>query len=47
MKCNNCGKEVSDDAKFCSECGTKIERPMLAETVSSAKITMLKPYLDE
>jgi uncharacterized membrane protein YvbJ len=25
MKCNNCGAEVSDNAKFCGECGASIE----------------------
>lgn len=24
MYCKNCGKELSSDAKFCSECGTKV-----------------------
>lgn len=24
MKCNNCGKEISENAKFCSGCGTSI-----------------------
>lgn len=27
-KCNNCGAVVSDTAKFCPECGTKIEREL-------------------
>lgn len=25
MYCKNCGHEISDDAKFCSNCGTKVE----------------------
>jgi len=25
MKCSNCGKVLSDDCNFCSECGTKID----------------------
>jgi len=25
IKCNNCGKEMPDNAKFCLECGSKIE----------------------
>lgn len=25
MLCKNCGHEISDDAKFCSNCGTKVE----------------------
>ena len=26
MFCKNCGKQIDDNAKFCIECGTKIER---------------------
>lgn len=26
MKCTNCGKELSDAAKFCDGCGSKIEQ---------------------
>ena len=26
MKCENCGFELTDTAKFCPECGTKVER---------------------
>ena len=26
MKCPNCGEEIPDTAKFCGECGTKIEK---------------------
>ena len=26
MKCQNCNAEISDSAKFCPECGSKIER---------------------
>ena len=26
MKCPNCKSEISDEALFCSECGTKIEK---------------------
>ena len=25
IKCPKCGAELSDDTKFCSHCGTKIE----------------------
>ena len=25
MYCNNCGKKLDDDAKFCPECGSKIQ----------------------
>jgi len=40
MKCTNCGKEVANDALFCSFCGTKIERnevsPNLNQTEENA-----------
>jgi len=26
MVCSNCGKELNDDAKFCTNCGTKVEK---------------------
>lgn len=26
MYCKNCGKEISDDSKYCPECGIEIER---------------------
>ena len=25
MFCKNCGSELSDSAKFCTKCGTKVE----------------------
>ena len=24
MYCNNCGKEIKDDATFCNNCGNKV-----------------------
>ena len=35
MKCSKCGAELSDDTKFCSYCGNKIEAvtpPPIKET---------------
>ena len=26
MICNQCGAQISDDVKFCPNCGTKIEK---------------------
>lgn len=31
MNCPNCGKEVREDAKFCSECGTRLEQQKIEE----------------
>ena len=28
MKCTNCGASLSDSAKFCPECGTKVVREL-------------------
>lgn len=44
MYCKNCGSEISEDAKFCSQCGTpvaaepKAAEPKAAESVTSAEI---------
>lgn len=34
MFCTNCGKEIADHAKFCSECGTQV--PELKEEPNTA-----------
>ena len=31
MKCQNCGAEILDKAKFCPKCGTKVEYPPVAQ----------------
>ena len=44
MICNNCGKEINDDAKFCKFCGTKVEniyvseQPVASEPVSNNQV---------
>ena len=38
MKCPKCGAEISEDAKFCSYCGYKIETnssPIMSENASN------------
>ena len=35
MFCKVCGKELSDSAIFCGNCGTKIEREVVAENVEA------------
>lgn len=37
MFCTNCGKELSDTAKFCTGCGTKVEASPVAEAASVAE----------
>ena len=37
MNCTNCGKELSPEAKFCLECGTKAPEPMVNQVLNCAK----------
>lgn len=37
MKCKNCGSELASDAKFCRDCGNKIEQDTQAEGVDLAE----------
>ena len=25
MKCNNCGKELKENSRFCTECGARVD----------------------
>ena len=37
MYCSNCGKQISDDVKFCTECGADIKTgiiPLKAKSVA-------------
>ena len=45
MKCSKCGAELSEDTKFCSYCGNKVEMPPKQETVSEEDIPPIS--LDE
>ena len=38
MFCKNCGHEISDDSKFCSNCGTKVEREVEEEIVEPIEV---------
>ena len=38
MFCENCGKELSDSAKFCSDCGTPTTGEILATTINDEDI---------
>lgn len=38
IKCSKCGVELSDDTKFCSYCGNKIEVTMPLSTPDGKKI---------
>ena len=31
MKCTNCGKDLNDNAAFCSECGTPVNAQQASE----------------
>ena len=37
MSCKNCGKEIEDNAKFCSNCGFNFESENQAEKVIVSK----------
>lgn len=45
IKCPNCGSELRDDAKFCGECGAKIEAP--APVTEEAKPEALEEVATE
>ena len=37
--CSNCGKELSDNAKFCSKCGSKCEEVVQEKKVKSGPMS--------
>jgi len=47
MICRNCGKEISDDAKFCTFCGSKVEmiayEPVAEPVVEPAAESVVEP----
>lgn len=45
MRCSKCGAELSEDTKFCSYCGNKVEMPPKQENVSEKDIPPIS--LDE
>lgn len=45
MRCSKCGAELSEDTRFCSYCGNKVEMPPKQETVSEEDIPPIS--LDE
>lgn len=45
MRCSKCGAELSEDTKFCSYCGNKVEMPPKQENVSEEDIPPIS--LDE
>lgn len=44
MFCSNCGKEITDGAKFCANCGVQVGAVIL--TTSEAKPSFLKSAFD-
>lgn len=44
MYCKNCGKEISEDTKFCPECGTSTELVPLQNAVPQAPQQTAVPY---
>ena len=47
MKCSNCGAELSDDAKFCSYCGKKIEETVCAPSTVQKIMNLLESNINE
>ena len=37
MFCSNCGKQLADNVKFCTGCGTPIEAPVVQDAVPAQK----------
>ena len=47
MFCKNCGKEISNDSKFCQFCGTPMDAPIAtAQVVVSDNIDLVEPFAD-
>lgn len=47
MFCKNCGKEISNDSKFCQFCGTPMDAPVSTEQVAvSDNIDLVEPFAE-
>ncbi len=42
MKCKDCGLEVSNEAKFCSNCGSSLEKEKIEEKIEKVKVVYCK-----
>lgn len=47
MKCSNCGAELSDDTKFCSYCGKKIEETVSASSTAQKMQNLFESMANE
>ena len=43
MICSKCGKRILTNAKYCTNCGTKLEYPESKQTVSRGPIPITEP----
>ena len=43
MICSKCGKKILANAKYCTDCGTKVEYPESRQTVSQGPAPITKP----
>ena len=43
MICSKCGKKILANAKYCTDCGTKVEYPESKQTVSQGPAPITKP----
>ena len=46
MLCNNCGKEMKDDAVFCPNCGTKVKMDAVSEGADKAPSAIISENTD-
>ncbi len=46
MNCQNCGKQLPENAKFCEECGTKVpaREPLVTSDLSAQAASSAQPY---
>ena len=45
IKCNECGKEISDTAKACPHCGAKVPRPSIWPWVVGVPFALFLAFL--
>ena len=44
MKCNNCGREISDSSNFCVYCGVQVVKPQYTQNAAATgNISLAKP----
>ena len=44
MFCNNCKKEINDNAKFCPECGEKVKITIFKDITEEVDESKMNPF---